>query len=146
LIQERERVRSVVHGGNVEKVGMMATCPDNIIVFGCRRESMDFYYKDEWTALVASRHLSLHTAFSQDQWHKMYVQQVVRDARGGSLIAEHILEHHGAVFIAGGAKMARAVKDEIIECLAKVVGDVKQAQGVLKTMQRQGKFAVEAWN
>jgi sulfite reductase alpha subunit-like flavoprotein len=146
LIQERERVRSVVHGGNVEEVGMMATCPDNILVFGCRRESMDFYYKDEWTALVASRHLSLHTAFSQDQWHKMYVQQVVRDARGGSLIAEHILEHHGAVFIAGGAKMARAVKDEIIECLAKVVGGVKQAQGVLKTMQRQGKFAVEAWS
>lgn len=146
LIQERERVRSSVHGGNIEEVGRMSTCLDNVLVFGCRSERMDFYYKDEWTALVTSNHLSLHTAFSQDQWHKIYVQQVVRDAQDGNLIANHILERHGAVFIAGGAKMARAVKDEIIECLVKVVRDVKQAQGVLKLMQREGRFAVEAWS
>ena len=59
------------------------------------------------------------TAFSQDQQHKLYVQRVVREADNFSLIATHILERGGAVYIAGGAKMTRAVKDEFVECLAK---------------------------
>jgi sulfite reductase alpha subunit-like flavoprotein len=59
------------------------------------------------------------TAFSQDQQHKLYVQRVVREADNFSLIATHILERGGAVYIAGDAKMTRAVKDEFVECLAK---------------------------
>jgi hypothetical protein len=42
--------------------------------------------------------------------------------------------------------MARAVKEEILECLAKAVGDDKQAALLLKRMHLQGRYSVEAWS
>lgn len=147
LIQERERVR-ILMSDSTHCVGTTVPyeAPDNILVFGCRKERMDFYYNNEWDTLAKASKLSLYTAFSQDQWHKIYVQQIIRDTQGGTLISVHILEKNGAIFIAGSAKMARAVKDEIVECLSKVLGGTKEALEVLKTMQRNGKFAVEAWS
>jgi len=148
LIQERERVRRLMNVDTDDDIDESAHggAPDNILVFGSRKESMDFYYKDEWSSMAENNNLKLYTAFSQDNRLKIYVQQVIRDAQGGNFITSHILENNGAVFIAGGAKMVRAVKDEIFECLAKALGDAGEAQSFLKMMQRQGKFAVEAWS
>ena len=149
LIQERERVRiSMSDSTNHDETTIPGEAPDNTLVFGCRKERMDFYYNDEWSTLVEASKLSLYTAFSQDQWHKIYVQQTIRDngVGRGTLIIDHILERNGAVFIAGSAKMARAIRDEIIECLGKVLGGTKEALAVLKAMQRKGIFAVEAWS
>ena len=42
--------------------------------------------------------------------------------------------------------MARAVKEEILECLTKAVGDEKQAALLLKRMHLQGRYSVEAWS
>lgn len=119
---------------------------DNLLVFGCRKESMDYYYRDAWDALVSQKHLFVWTAFSRDQWHKIYVQQVLRGANDGKLVEKHILNHNGAIYVAGGAKMARAVKEEILECLAKSVGGEKQAALLLKRMSLQGRYSVEAWS
>ena len=87
------------------------------------------------------------SAFSQDQNHKLYVQKVLREADEGTLIARHILENNGCIYIAGGAKMARAVKDEIVECLGKILptGE-KGAKVLLLKLQRAGRFSVEAWS
>jgi len=119
---------------------------DNLLVFGCRKESVDYYYRDDWDALVSKKRLFVWTAFSRDQWHKIYVQQVLRGADDGKLVEKHILENQGAIYVAGGAKMARAVKEEILECLAKAVGDEKQAALLLKRMHLQGRYSVEAWS
>lgn len=119
---------------------------DNLLVFGCRKESVDYYYRDAWDALVIEKRLHVWTAFSRDQWHKIYVQQVLRGANDGKLVEKHILEHQGAIYVAGGAKMARAVKEEILECLAKAVGGEKQAALLLKRMHLQGRYSVEAWS
>lgn len=40
---------------------------DNLLFFGCRSESADYHYKDEWRALVESGHLTLSVAASRDQ-------------------------------------------------------------------------------
>jgi sulfite reductase alpha subunit-like flavoprotein len=120
---------------------------ENILAFGCRKRNADYYYKNEWEMLRQENNIRLLTAFSQDQLHKMYVQKILRDADDGTLIAKHILERGGAIFIAGNPKMARAVKGEIIEVLSDALpGGEKQANKLLNKMQRMGRFSIEAWN
>ena len=70
----------------------------------------------------------------------------MEEADGGSLICEHLLKRNGAVYIAGGPKMAKCVKDEIVSSLGKELGSAKQANQYLAKLQRSGKFSVEAWS
>lgn len=39
----------------------------NVLFFGCRSESKDFYFQSEWEEKKAAGQLSLFTAFSRDQ-------------------------------------------------------------------------------
>ena len=122
---------------------------DNILVFGCRKKDTDFVYRDEWTSLSSFSPTSLRvlTAFSQDQSHKLYVQKVLREADSRSLIAEHILVRQGAVCIAGGTRVAQAVKEEIVEALAeRVEGGKKEAVRIVNLLKRKGLIAIEAWS
>uniref|UniRef100_A0A7S4ABR6 Uncharacterized protein n=1 Tax=Pseudo-nitzschia australis TaxID=44445 RepID=A0A7S4ABR6_9STRA len=120
---------------------------ENILVFGCRKQMADYYYKEEWQTLSKENNIRILTAFSQDQVQKMYVQKIIREADDGMLIAKHVLERGGAFFIAGGPKMARAVRQEIIEALSdSLPGGEKQANQLLNKMQRIGRFSIEAWS
>ena len=120
---------------------------DNILVFGCRKKTKDYYYGSEWEALTNNSRLRLIPAFSRDQKHKLYVQRALREADGGELIVRHMLERQGAVYIAGGSKMARAVKDEIVEALTdRLDGGEKDAKRLLNKMKRKGLFSIEAWS
>jgi len=120
---------------------------DNILVFGCRKKTKDYYYSSEWETLTNNNRLQLIPAFSRDQKHKLYVQRALREANGGELIVRHILERQGAVYIAGGSKMARAVKDEIVEALTdRLDGGEKDAKRLLNKMKRKGLFSIEAWS
>ena len=121
---------------------------DTILVFGCRKKTSDYYYGHEWTSLVKDKRLRLIPAFSRDQNHgKLYVQRALREANGGELIATHLLNHQGAVYIAGGSKMARAVKDEIVVALgARLNGGEKDAKKYLNKLKRLGFFSIEAWS
>lgn len=142
LIQERETIRMLSTTSR-----HLNDQPDNILVFGSRKKSMDYYYGIEWGEMQNRGNLRVLNAFSQDQKHKLYVQKVLREADGGLLIAKHLLENNGALYIAGGAKMAQAVKDEVIECLGKVLpSGEKGGKIVLQKLQRAGRFSVEAWS
>eukprot|EP00979_Chaetoceros_neogracilis_P013105 scaffold3666_cov268-Chaetoceros_neogracile.AAC.16 len=146
LLQEREAARKMSLS-SVELPPTSVPQSKNILVLGCRKSSMDFYYKKEWEEMKLKGDLRLLTAFSQDQEHKLYVQKILREADEGTLIAKHILENNGCIYIAGGAKMARAVKDEIVESLGNILptGE-KGAKILLYKLQRAGKFSVEAWS
>ena len=121
---------------------------DTILVFGCRKKISDYYYGHEWTSLVKDKRLRLIPAFSRDQDRgKLYVQRALREANGGELIATHLLNRQGAVYIAGGSKMARAVKDEIVEALgARLHGGERDAKKYLNKLKRIGFFSIEAWS
>ena len=120
---------------------------DNILLFGSRKRQCDFYYKEEWAELSEAGRLSLLTAFSQDQDHKVYVQQRLQQVdKDVSLIVNHIIVKKGAVYIAGGPKMARAIKDVLIESLAHLLGSTQQAKKLLSNLQRSGYFSIEAWS
>ena len=117
----------------------------DILLFGCRKESTDFYYKDEWEILVKEGSLTLLTAFSRDQWHKFYVQQRLKqDDPQGLKLLHHLVTQQGHLYIAGGAKMARSLKDEIVELLDPHLGG--KATAFLAQLQRAGRFRVEAWS
>ena len=120
---------------------------DNILVFGCRSKKADYYYESEWKNMCLEHRLRILTAFSRDQFERIYVQKVLREADGGTLIARHVLEQHGAVYVAGGPKMARAVKEEIVATLAAILaGGEKQANQFINQLQRIGRFSIEAWS
>ena len=153
LILEREAHIDKVSSSTDELVNNTTTMNtddddvDNVLVFGCRKKTKDYYYGSEWEALTNNNRLRLISAFSRDQKYKLYVQRALREADGGELIAKHILERHGAVYIAGGSKMARAVKDEIVESLTnRLDGGEKDAKRLLNKMKRKGLFSIEAWS
>merc|ERR1712194_885896 len=127
--------------------GTAMSHPDNTLVFGCRKKSQDYYYGNEWEQMTDSKRLHVIAAFSREQQHKLYVQRALREADSGELIARHMLERGGAVYIAGGSKMARAVKDEIVEALeARLEGGTKDAKRLLNKLKRTGLFSIEAWS
>ena len=54
----------------------------------------------------------------------------------------------GVVYVAGGTKMARAVRNELVEILGERVtgGEQKAAERLLKKMTQRGTFRVEVWS
>lgn len=154
LILERDAVRCInsdhsdtYQNQSTDNATSSTQLVDNILVFGCRKQSADFYYESEWKSLSDRAALRLLTAFSRDQYYKMYVQRVAREADEGTMLTRHILENGGAVYIAGGAKMAHCVKDEIVECLAAALpGGEREAKLVLRKRAKVGRFSVEAWS
>ena len=143
LILERAAIGSAAASSSV---GRSFDENNNILVFGCRKAGADYYYKEEWESMSERKLMRLLTAFSRDQFQKIYVQKVLREADVGTLITKHLLERSGALYIAGGPKMARAVKEEVVEALSKELGGEKQAKAFLTKLQRLGKFSIEAWS
>lgn len=47
----------------------------NVLFFGCRSESKDFYFRSEWEKAEKMGHLTLYTAFSRDQVRRMCSSQ-----------------------------------------------------------------------
>ncbi|XP_066952117.1 NADPH-dependent diflavin oxidoreductase 1 isoform X2 [Macrobrachium rosenbergii] len=73
-----------------------------VMVFGCRNRDKDFFFKEEWEALVAEKKLILHCAFSRDQDDKVYVQHVMR--QHADSFWDLIGNKKAMVFFAGNAK------------------------------------------
>ena len=120
---------------------------DNILVYGSRKKAKDYYYGVEWEKLVSSNRLRTILAFSRDQPHKFYVQRALREADDGDFIVQHLIHRKGAVYIAGGSKMARAVKDEILESLSSTFsGGERDAKKFMNKLKRRGLLSIEAWS
>ena len=166
LIREREAVRRVHanaaiannnknnhHPENGDERTILSHDPDceNILIFGCRKQACDFYYQTEWEQLMQEGHFTLWTAFSRDQWYKVYVQQVLQKAEEKVKLnlSRHLLDRNGSIYIAGGPSMARTVKEVIVESLVRsntnTCQNEKQALSFLSKLQRQGRFSIEAW-
>lgn len=134
LLHERQAVQSVAGG-----------LPDTLL-FGCRKKAADFYYRDEWCECEQKNQLVLYTAFSRDEKYKVYVQKILETAnKESNLLFRHVVENKGAIFIAGNPKMARAIKEVIMESFTFSLGDEKSARRYLNQLQRSGLYSVEAW-
>ena len=152
LIKEREAVKRMSERLDPAKGTLpigensMLDQYDNLLVFGCRKKGMDYYYQNEWKQLEESGRLKVLPAFSQEQTHKIYVQQIIK-ANAGAIL-RHILENDGAIYIAGNPSMARYSKEELVEATALLMGEngEKKANLLFKKLQTRGLFSVEAWS
>ncbi|XP_075935768.1 NADPH-dependent diflavin oxidoreductase 1 isoform X1 [Anarhichas minor] len=118
----------------------------NVLFFGCRSESKDFYFRSEWEAMMKTGHLTLFTAFSRDQEEKVYVQDQVRE--NAELLWDLIANRRACFYIAGNAKqMPTSVCDALKEMFQQEGGvSSEDASQMLATMERTGQFQSETWS
>ncbi|KAJ8263353.1 hypothetical protein COCON_G00158100 [Conger conger] len=117
----------------------------NVLFFGCRSSSMDFYCQREWEEMERARQLNLFTAFSRDQEDKIYVQHRVKEQ--AVLLWDLITNSNGHFYIAGNAKdMPAAVSDALKEAFQSEGGmSASQAEDMFNAMDRTGRFQSETW-
>ncbi|KAJ7988154.1 hypothetical protein DPEC_G00320670 [Dallia pectoralis] len=118
----------------------------NVLFFGCRSKTKDFYCSVEWEEMVRAWQLTLFTAFSRDQEDKIYVQQRVREQ--AELLWDLIANKNAYFYIAGNAKqMPAAVCDALKESFQSQGGlSSYQADQMLVAMERTCRFQSETWS
>ncbi|XP_045923314.1 NADPH-dependent diflavin oxidoreductase 1 isoform X1 [Micropterus dolomieu] len=118
----------------------------NVLFFGCRSESKDFYFSSEWAEMTKAGHLTLFTAFSRDQEEKVYVQHRVRE--NAELLWDLIANKSAYFYIAGNAKqMPASVCDALKEVFQQEGGmSAEDAEQVLAALERSGRLQSETWS
>ena len=101
-----------------------------VLIFGCRSELDDYYYKDEWESLQeAGADLTVITAFSRTNPSegKIYVQHKIRQA--GELLSNLIVEQQANIYVSGRAKfMPKSVEKAFIEIVGTAMGVENQQE------------------
>lgn len=117
----------------------------NVLFFGCRSESKDFYCRSEWEEMVKAGQLILFTAFSRDQEDKIYVQHRVKEQ--AKLLWDLIANKNAFFYIAGNAKqMPTAVCDALKEAFQTEGGvSASEAEEMLVAMEKSSRFQSETW-
>ncbi|XP_067662793.1 NADPH-dependent diflavin oxidoreductase 1-like [Haliotis asinina] len=118
----------------------------NVLFFGCRSQSADYYCGREWEELSGRGLLQVLTAFSRDQEHKVYVQHLIRD--NAALVWDLLDNHQAWFFIAGNAKR---MPDDVKEALQDVVmsaggRNATEAAEYITQMEAKKHYQVEAWS
>ncbi|KAJ8285721.1 hypothetical protein GJAV_G00030160 [Gymnothorax javanicus] len=118
---------------------------NNVLFFGCRSSTKDFYCRCEWEEMQRAGQLTLLTAFSRDQEDKIYVQHRVKEQ--AALLWDLITNHNGHFYIAGNAKqMPTAVCDALKEVFqSEGALSASQAEDMFNAMERTGHFQSETW-
>ena len=121
----------------------------NVLYFGCKKEELDYIYRDELEGYKNEGILKdLHVAFSRkDPSKKEYVQHLLRN---NSESTYKLLNDEGAyIFVCGGVKMGHDVTETLKEILVKESsGSMSQhdATNYLSKLSSEGRFVQELWS
>lgn len=113
---------------------------DNWLFFGEQRSVSDYLYKDQFHAMKESGLLThLHTAFSRDQGHKVYVQDRMRE-NAAELYAW--LERGAYFYVCGDAsRMAKDVEQALLDVIAQGAnGTLEHAAEYLAAMKKAKRY------
>ncbi|KAM3600489.1 uncharacterized protein V6R79_024271 [Siganus canaliculatus] len=118
----------------------------NVLFFGCRSETKDFYFSSEWEEMIKAGYLTLFTAFSRDQEDKVYVQHRVKE--NGRLLWDLITNKNACFYIAGNAKDMPASVRDALKGLFQQEGGMSpdDADHMLAAMERSGRLQSETWS
>uniref|UniRef100_A0A8C6TAQ5 NADPH-dependent diflavin oxidoreductase 1 n=1 Tax=Neogobius melanostomus TaxID=47308 RepID=A0A8C6TAQ5_9GOBI len=118
----------------------------NVLFFGCRSQSKDFFFRAEWEKKIKARQLTLLTAFSRDQEDKVYVQH--RISENAELLMDLITNKNAFFYIAGNAKeMPSGVRDAL-KGVFQQQGTVsaEDAEKMVNAMEQSGRLQSETWS
>lgn len=102
-----------------------------LLFFGNRNRSADYFFREEWEALVRDEKLNLFLAFSRDQRTKVYVQDLLRQE---SKQLEELIPQRAIFCVCGGStKMADAAKRAVFDPYTEG-GDEGERKGILSTL------------
>ncbi|KAJ1456874.1 hypothetical protein M885DRAFT_438997 [Pelagophyceae sp. CCMP2097] len=117
----------------------------SVLYFGCKKSGADDIYADEMASWLSNSALGrLEVAFSRDQGHKVYVQDLLARPSDAEDLRAALINERGAVFICGGVAMGNSVAEAIKAVLAAQLGD-KGAAAHLDDMKRTGRYVQELW-
>uniref|UniRef100_UPI00398F5F4A NADPH-dependent diflavin oxidoreductase 1-like isoform X2 n=1 Tax=Pristiophorus japonicus TaxID=55135 RepID=UPI00398F5F4A len=119
---------------------------NSYLFFGCRGKSKDFFCREEWEELNRKGFLTLFTAFSRDQEHKIYVQHRIKE--NGSLIWDLIQKKKAYFYIAGNAKMMPAQVTDSLKAIFQSEGGLSdpESEHLLVELERCRRFQTETWS
>ncbi|GAB7360244.1 hypothetical protein MBLNU230_g8004t1 [Neophaeotheca triangularis] len=128
----------------------------DVLVFGCRSASKDFFFKEEWMRLEREEGLTVLTAFSRDPASmpgKKYVQDLIREDGNAGLIGRALVERHGKVYVCGSSgNMPKSVREALVEVVGRGdVGDggggmgAEAAEAFVDAMEKEGRYKQETW-
>ncbi|KAK5137929.1 hypothetical protein LTR08_006698 [Meristemomyces frigidus] len=117
----------------------------DILIFGCRSPTADYYFGDEWECLKGEG-LTVWTAFSRDLIQpKQYVQDLIR--LNAASLHDALVEKRGKVYVCGSSgNMPKSVREALVDVLA-VDGTVmkEEAEAYLDEMEKGGRYKQETW-
>jgi sulfite reductase alpha subunit-like flavoprotein len=118
---------------------------ENVLFVGTRSKAKDYLYGPEFEQLQAQGKLSLHTAFSRDQPHKVYVQ--TRISEQAKKIADLIVDGNATVYIAGNAKNMPEDVQEALRSALQAHQDMTEAEAkqYLSVMKRTQRLQLDTW-
>ncbi|KAF1944367.1 NADPH-cytochrome P450 reductase [Clathrospora elynae] len=134
----QERAAQAKAGQNVGKT---------ILFFGCRKQSEDFIYADEWKQYQEAMgdKFEMHTAFSRDGPKKIYVQNKLEEA--GEEVNK-LLEQKAYFYVCGdAAHMAREVNTVLGKIISKY-RNVTETKGeeIVKAMRASNQYQEDVWS
>ena len=115
-----------------------------VLYFGCRRSDQDFLYAQQLTGWAEQGVLTLFTAFSRQQSHKVYVQDRLAESAG---LVWRLLEQGAHFYICGdAAHMAGSVEQALLSILQQSCnGSLQQARDYLDQLEKHGRYQKDVW-
>jgi len=134
----QERAAQAKAGQNVGKT---------VLFFGCRKQSEDFIYRDEWKHYqeMLGDKFVMHTAFSRDGPQKVYVQHKLEEA--GAEVNK-LLEQKAYFYVCGdAAHMAREVNTLLGKLISKH-RNLPESKGdeIVKAMRASNQYQEDVWS
>ncbi|KAK1820186.1 NAPDH-dependent diflavin reductase [Friedmanniomyces endolithicus] len=119
----------------------------DVLVFGCRSSTADYYFEDEWRDLGEGEGLEVLTAFSREVGQeRQYVQDIIRQA--GERVSELVVKREGRVYVCGSSgAMPKGVREALVDVLVECGEGMGRegAEGYVEGMERGGRWKQETW-
>ncbi|KAK4541359.1 hypothetical protein LTR36_008117 [Oleoguttula mirabilis] len=119
----------------------------DILIFGCRSETADFFFREEWDHLAQEEGLTVLTAFSRDlDMPKQYVQDLIRV--NAERVHDALVLQQGKVYVCGSSgNMPKGVREALVDVLVERGDGLTKddAEAYMDGMEKEGRYKQETW-